>query len=147
MDIGPGGGYPPPFGYGYGASQFAYDVALPGTSYPQTPYPAQMYGRDSNAELHGFQLGSFTDTINSIVGGIQSAATNVENIARGVAVGAQATKTVAGRIQSGGSTIFQPSAADIAARNYDVTTLLTGNTTTYLLAGGALLLLLLARRR
>jgi hypothetical protein len=105
-----------------------------------------MYGRDNLAQLHGYELGSFTDTINSIIGGIAKTATNVENIARGVAVGAQATKTVAGRIQSSGGTIFQPTAADVAARNYDVATLLGGNTMLYVVGGG-LLLLLLARRR
>jgi hypothetical protein len=106
-----------------------------------------MYGRDNPAELEGYQLAGFTDTINSIVSGIQSAATNVENVARGIAVGARATQTVAGRIQSGGGTIFQPSPADIAAKNIDVATLLGGSTSVYLAAGGVLLLLLLANRR
>jgi hypothetical protein len=139
-------GTAPQYGYGYGAAPFV-DPWLPGRAYMAAPYDPQMFGRDSHAELEGYHLGSFTDTINSIIGGISSAATNVENIARGISTGAAATQYVAGRATQGGGALFQPSPADLAAKQVDVATLLGGNTLNgALIVGGLLLVFALSRK-
>jgi hypothetical protein len=145
-------GTAPAYGYGYGAAAFNYpgvgDPMLPGREYTAAPFDPQMYGRDTHAELDGFQLGSFTDTIRSIVGGIANAATNVENIARGISTGAQATQYVTNRAVQGGGALFQPSPADLAAKQIDVTSLLGGqNLVPLVVIGGGLLLVMLMRNR
>jgi hypothetical protein len=138
-------GTPPSWGYGYGAAGMV-DPMLPG-SFPLASYDPQLYGADSPAELEGYNLGSFTDTIQSIIGGVANAATNVENIARGISNASTATGMITQRAASQGGSLFQPSAADIAAKQVDIATLLGGNMTPIFLAGGALLLFLLLQRK
>jgi hypothetical protein len=122
------------------------DPRLP-ASFPLSSYDPELYGADSHAQLEGYHLGSFWDTIQNIVGGVTNAATKVENIARGVSTASQATQYVTQRAAAGGGTVFQPSPADVAAKNLDVASLLGGNYTTAFLIGGGLLIFLLARRR
>jgi hypothetical protein len=138
-------GTAPEFGYGYGAAGMV-DPMLPG-SFHLSSYDPHLYGADSHAELEGYNFGSFTDTIQSIIGGVANAATNVENIARGIANASQATQYVAGRAAASGGSIFQPTAADIAAQKLDVAQLLGGNYTTAFLIGGGVLLLFLMRKK
>jgi hypothetical protein len=165
-------GFPPPSGYGYGEEAYrrgrgpsvpargkAYavakitptkkDMSLPGAAaWRDAPYPSQFYGYDNHAQLDGYHFGSFTDTINSIIGTVTNAATKVENIARGIAVGSQAAQTVTQNAAQQGGTLFQPSPADLAARQIDVTSLLGGaNLVPLAVIGGGLLLVLLMRRK
>jgi hypothetical protein len=106
-----------------------------------------MYGRDSLAELEGFTMGSFTDTIQSIIGAVESGAQQVTNIARGIANISQATSIVAGQAAKSGGSVFTPTPADIAAQKADVAGLLGINVNEYLLIGGGLILLLVLTHR